>query len=96
LYYSGEGVKRDLVEAIKWYRLAAAQGNASALNNIGLAYEYGLGVNRDMKQAVKWYVKAAEADHQQLHHILAEKFSSMSTISERANATAVSFDRWIY
>ena len=28
LYYNGEGVPQDYVEALKWYRLAADQGRA--------------------------------------------------------------------
>ena len=29
-YYRGEGVEKDFAEAVKWYRKAAAQGDASA------------------------------------------------------------------
>lgn len=30
IYESGQGVRQDLVEAARWYRLAAEQGNAAA------------------------------------------------------------------
>ncbi|MEI6808717.1 MAG: SEL1-like repeat protein, partial [bacterium] len=29
-FYEGRGVKRDYVEALKWYRMAAEQGNSYA------------------------------------------------------------------
>ena len=34
----GEGVEQDYAEAVKWYRLAAEQGNADAQYNLGYAY----------------------------------------------------------
>ena len=45
-YYdgSGEGVVKDHVEAVKWYRKAAEQGLAEAQNNLGNAYDLGEGV----------------------------------------------------
>ena len=51
---------KDKVEAVKWYRKAAEQGNAVAQCNLGICYERGNGVRRDKVEAVKWYRKAAE------------------------------------
>ena len=34
-YDTGTGVKRDVAEAIKWYRKAAEQGNAEGQNSLG-------------------------------------------------------------
>ena len=34
MYYNGEGVPQDDVEAVKWFRLAADQGNNSAKGNL--------------------------------------------------------------
>ncbi|MFK8284951.1 hypothetical protein ACI75W_09130, partial [Capnocytophaga canis] len=39
MYYYGDGVPQDYYEAVKWYRKAAEQGNASGQNNLGLMYE---------------------------------------------------------
>jgi uncharacterized protein len=52
-------VPQDYQEAVKWYRLAAAQGYAPAENSLGVAYEKGQGVPQDYHQAVKWYRLAA-------------------------------------
>ena len=55
----GEGVSKDLSEAVKWYRKAAEQGDADAQGFLGECYEYGGGVVKDLTEAIKWYRKAA-------------------------------------
>jgi len=35
-YYNGTGVEQDKAEAFKWFHKAAAQGNATAINNLKL------------------------------------------------------------
>ena len=52
-YYNGEGVAKDVVEAVKWYRKAADQGNADAQFNLGYCYANGEGVAKDQVKAVK-------------------------------------------
>ena len=59
-YATGEGVPQDFAEAVRWYRLAAEQGYASAQNNLGLAYATGEGVPQDFAEAVRWFRRAAE------------------------------------
>lgn len=59
-YYEGEGVPRDLTEAVKWWRKAADQGHLKAQASLGWAYYKGEGVPKDYAEAVKWYRKAAE------------------------------------
>ena len=56
----GEGVPEDDAAAIRWYRLAAEQGNAGAQLNLGLMYTRGEGVPQDDAEAVRWYRLAAE------------------------------------
>jgi hypothetical protein len=43
---------------VKWYRLAAEQGNAPAQDSLGAMYEQGRGVPQDHTEAVKWHEKA--------------------------------------
>jgi TPR repeat protein len=59
-YEKGEGVAKDKVEAVKWYRKAAEQNNAKAQNSLGVCYNNGEGVSKDLVEAVKWFRKAAE------------------------------------
>ena len=61
LYAKGaSGLKRDVKEALKWYRKAADQGNARALYNLGECYDNGDGVKQNVETAVKYYRMAAE------------------------------------
>ena len=60
MYGTGEGVPQDDAEAVRWYRLAAKQGNASAQNNLGSMYGTGRGVPQDDAEAVRWYRLAAK------------------------------------
>ncbi len=60
MYQQGQGVAADAREAAKWYRAAAAQGNAAAMYNLGLLYEEGRGVAVNANEAIAWYRKAAD------------------------------------
>src|SRR3989442_733325 len=59
-YVKGEGVAKDEMEAVKWYRKAAEQNHALAQYNLGVCYAFGKGVAKDAMEAVNWYRKAAE------------------------------------
>lgn len=51
---------QDYAEAAKWTRRAAEQGNVTAQENLGVAYDRGHGVPQDFAEAVRWHKKAAE------------------------------------
>jgi TPR repeat protein len=59
-YTNSEGVAKDQVEAVKWYRKAAEQNYARGQYNLGVGYYKGEGVVKDQAEAVKWFRKAAE------------------------------------
>ena len=50
----------DYATALRGFRLAAEQGNASAQLNLGVMYANGEGVLEDDAEAVRWYRLAAE------------------------------------
>jgi TPR repeat protein len=60
MYAKGLSVKKNEVEALKWYRKAAEQGHLNSQYNLGVIYAKGRGVNQDYAEAFKWYLKAAE------------------------------------
>ena len=45
---------------MRWTRLAADQGNASAQFNLGVMYDTGAGVPQDYAEAGRWYRLAAD------------------------------------
>ena len=59
-YQLGNGVQKNIDEALKWYRLAAESGNSKAQFNLGWCYAKGLGVPEDHAIARSWYEKSAE------------------------------------
>ena len=46
-YRDGTGMPQDDTEAVKWFRKAAEQGDASAQNDLGVMYQNGRGVPQD-------------------------------------------------
>ena len=63
LYKDGVAVKKDLVEAARWYRLAANAGDRQATFALGLATLQGKGVQKDRAQAQKLFEAAAAKGH---------------------------------
>ena len=63
MYSNGQGVPQDYVEAARWYRKAADQGDAEAQYGLGFMYYQGKGVPHDYVEAARWYRKAAEQDN---------------------------------
>lgn len=60
LYANGFGVSLDDNEALKWYRLAAAQNHANAQCNIAVMHANGWGVDQSDAEAFRWYSMAAD------------------------------------
>lgn len=62
---------------VRWYRKAAARGNARIQYDLGLIYDAGvLGVPRDHGEALRWYMKAAELGHADSQHTLGYMFAT--------------------
>jgi hypothetical protein len=59
LYFTGQGVARDLSESTRWFRFAAEKNYAPAQFNLGNAYLHGRGVSQDTAVAAQWWRKAA-------------------------------------
>ncbi len=60
MYDNGQGVPRDDLAAVAWFRKAADQGYAHAEYDLGLKYSEGRGVARDDDSALLWFQKAAD------------------------------------
>jgi hypothetical protein len=59
MYAHGEGVPRDIVQAVKWYEKAAGQGDMEGQLVMGFMYESGDGAPQDYVRAYMWYSLAA-------------------------------------
>jgi len=58
-YAGGHGVPKDDVEAVKWCRLAAAQGRAAAQLELGYLLAVGRGAPKDEVEALRWFTAAS-------------------------------------
>lgn len=63
LYRDGVSVRRDLTEAMRWYKLAADRGDRQAQFALGIAHLNGSGAAKDRKVAQDWLEKAMAQDH---------------------------------
>lgn len=62
---TGNGVKKDVRNGVKWIRKAAEEeSDPAAMYMLGQMYEKGKGVSKNERQAVEWYVNAYEEDYQ--------------------------------
>lgn len=63
-YHMGRGVSRDDFNARSWYGMAARQGDADALNALGVFYYSGISEHgTDDAWAIRYFRQAAEQNH---------------------------------
>lgn len=96
-YNKGEGVEKNLQEAVNRYRKAAEQGNDSAQLNLGYSYDFGEGVIQNKIKAYAWYALASKNGNEKASknmRILAKEISPNQI--EKALALAEKFDKGIF
>ena len=82
-YVLGEGVAKDKVEAVKWFRKAAEQWDADAQYALVFCYDsIESGVKQDKAEAVKWYRQAAEQGNAKAQHQLGLCYYNGSGVAE--------------
>jgi TPR repeat protein len=65
-YYHGEGgARKDINEAIFWFKQSADLGNQYAQYALGFIYSSGIGVEKNYELAFNYYLKSAEQGNQQ-------------------------------
>ena len=71
-YEFGNGVEKNLSEAVKLYTQAAEKGHATAMSNLGLCYKRGkCGLSVDLTAARRYYQMAADKGHARAANALA-------------------------
>ena len=58
MHADGEGGPQDFTRARELFELAAAQGDARAMVDIGALFATGQGVEQDLNEAMRWLLKA--------------------------------------
>lgn len=64
-YEKGNGVKKNIDLALKWYQKAAENRHAGAQVDLGWFYQNGQFVEKNVKQAIDLYTKAANQGNSQ-------------------------------
>jgi GAF domain/PilZ domain/Sel1 repeat len=77
-YATGEDVKQDYTEAVRWFTLAAEQGHIVAQATLGAYYWAGRGVPQDLNKAYYWSVLAQAGGDQASKYRVAVLASRMS------------------
>lgn len=73
-YVRGLGVKKNINDAVIWFRRAAEQGKIEAMLALGLwCRDGGDGFMQDKEEAHKWLKKAAEGGNKSAQFILEEE-----------------------
>jgi len=73
-YLLGKSLLDDRPQAaLKWIKLAAAQGYAPAQYTLGFMYASGIAVPQDKGEAAKWYQLAAAQGHEEAQYELGIK-----------------------
>jgi uncharacterized protein len=60
MYQTGNGVPKDFVQAVIWYRKAAERGYGVAIDNLGMMYLKGSGVEANPVRAQQLFREAAD------------------------------------
>ncbi|MBI1262453.1 MAG: hypothetical protein GC184_12095 [Rhizobiales bacterium] len=59
-YLDAKFVKRDIEQALKYYKFGAEGGDMRAQMDYGMMYDKGYGVKSDLATAAKWYEASAQ------------------------------------
>ena len=79
MYQQGQGVKKDLAMALRWWEKAALQGHVLAQLSLGQLYAKGDVVARDTYMAAFWLDMAAAQGEQEAVALLDELKASANT-----------------
>ncbi len=63
MYEKGLGTAKNEQKALNWYKESAKNGDAYAMQRVGLIYKNGKTVQQDFKKAVKWFKQSANAEN---------------------------------
>ena len=72
MYGVGQGVERDISEAVKWYLPFAQQGHVIAQNNLGTFL-----LSENLEEAIKWLLAAAEQNFPFAQKVLGDIYSGV-------------------
>jgi TPR repeat protein len=83
MYLDGNGVSQGTDEAIRWFKSAATQGDATAHLMLGVIYFGALpNTSKDIAQAIQWFRSSANLGDGQARDILARFYATGTGVPE--------------
>ena len=70
LYYEGNVVEQDYIEAFEWFLKAAQQGDSYGWCWLGIMFYTGNGVNQDYDEALKCFATSARMGNEDARNAL--------------------------
>ena len=92
-YVTGEGVKPDEQQAVRWFTKAAERGNVAAQSKLGSLYFRGRDIPQNLSQAYFWMV-LARANGDENSKVLAPLIAARLTHSQ-ATSIELNASRWL-
>ena len=81
-YLDGDGVEKNIPEAIKWFKLAAGNGDVYAAYTLGKTFHSGDGIAQDYAEAMKWFRVAAELGDANSQYRVADMYQNGTGIDK--------------
>jgi TPR repeat protein len=76
IYFTGQGVPKDLAEAAKWFREAAEKGFAASQYMLGITFLVSEDAPKDYAEAAKWFRLASEQGYTDAQAMLSAAYVS--------------------
>lgn len=85
-YYLGDGVRRNLNTAVRWFRRSAQQGYGGGALHLGHCFANGDGVKQNNVTAAAWYLEGARRGHTGAQFSLANCYRDGIGVEKSVNA----------
>jgi TPR repeat protein len=85
IHEHGDGVAKNLTEALKWYRIAAEKGDRASQSRLGTMYLNGEGTAKNEKEGWRWINehRVAHLHHDHHPHMVAWRKQAADLIEAR-------------
>jgi len=87
-YQGGQGMPKDITQAIAWFRRAAVQGFDEAEYALGCCYNGDDGLPKDSAEAAKWWGKAAAHGFAEAQYCLGLSYATGDGVSPSSGEAA--------
>ncbi|MGD8566804.1 MAG: SEL1-like repeat protein [Gammaproteobacteria bacterium] len=88
----GNGIERDIDEALKWLKSSARNNNIAANLKLGMLYYKGIDVERDYRSAANWLEKAAKSGNATAQYMMGNFYRKGLGV-DKNNTTAIKWYR---